>query len=382
MIATRSPTLIVRSMSYSTARPADALHNSTNAGTASASVQEVGYLADLLNGIVVGILGRDELRASELIEDSLIVDGEQRRAQLLLEPRAVRLVDVAAHRPLVVGKGRRLPDHDDLPRIDLAGSLVELPNGEVEHADLEGAGLHQLDRPTVVAGEADACKDFVRTAPERVADEIFRHQPTGGRGARSEGEGFARDLFREVLGWGEAGLGVGDDERLECHVFGALRDRLRARHLAASLDAGETAEPSQLHLAVGKRSHGSGIALHRQVFHRHAKLALEIFGDPREAFDEASFILVGYRREHKDRFVLRESRAAEQRSRKRQRCHSPFHRQLPLVLTKIIDKPARPDGSSKSGRNRITYSSGPCQTASSESARSPRPGPGVREILP
>src|SRR6516225_11322854 len=230
MIATRSPTLIVRSMSYS---------------TASASVQEVGDLADLLNGIVVGILGRDELRASELIEDSLIVDGEQRRAQLLIEPRAVGLVDVAAHRPLVVGKGRRLPDHDDLRRIDLAGSFVELANSEVEHADLEGAGLHQLDRPTVVAGEADACKDFVGATPERIADEILRHQTTGGRGARPEGERFARDLLRELLGWGEAGLGVGNDERLERHVLRALRDRLRARHLAASLHTGETAEPSQ-----------------------------------------------------------------------------------------------------------------------------------------
>src|SRR5262245_63832990 len=164
MTATRSPALIVRSMSRSTARPAwpaDALHNSTNAGTASASVQEVGDLADLLNGIIVGILGRNELRAGELIEDSLVVDGEQRRAQLLLEPRAIHLIDVAAHRPLVVGKSRRLPDHDDLRRIDLAGALVELPDGEVEHADLEGAGLHQLDRPTVITGEADAGKDFV-----------------------------------------------------------------------------------------------------------------------------------------------------------------------------------------------------------------------------
>src|SRR5258708_2787707 len=304
MTATRSPTLIVRSTSYSTAPPAEpagALHNSTNAGTASASVQEVGNLADLLNGIVVGILGRDELRASELIEDSLIVDGEQRRAQLLLEPRAVRLVDIGPYRPLVVGKGRRLPDHDDLRRIDLAGALVEFPNGEVEHTDLEGAGLHQLDRPTVIAGKPDARKDFVGTAPERIADEILRHQPTGGRGARSEGERFARDLLRKLLGWDEAGLGVGDDERLECHVFRALRDRLPARHLPASLHAAETPQHSQLHLSVGERSHGSGIALHRQVFHRQAHLALEIFGDPREAFDVSSFILVGYRREHKDR---------------------------------------------------------------------------------
>src|SRR5262245_44387788 len=218
MTATRSPALIVRSMSCSTARPAwpaDALHNSTNAGTASASVQEVGYLADLLNGIIVGILGRNELRAGELIEDSLVVDGEQRRAQLLLEPRAIHLIDVAAHRPLVVGKSRRLPDHDDLRRIDLAGALVELPDGEVEHADLEGAGLHQLDRPTVITGEADAGKDFVGTAPERAADEILRHQPTGGRGARAEGEPFARDVLWKLLGWSEAGLGVGDDERLE-----------------------------------------------------------------------------------------------------------------------------------------------------------------------
>src|SRR5215472_958682 len=376
MIATRSPTLIVRSTSYSTARPAwpaDALHNSTNAGTASASVQEVGYLADLLNGIVVGILGRDELRASELIEDSLIVDGEQRRAQLLLEPRAVGLVDVAAHRPLIVGEGRRFPDHDDLRRIDLAGSLVEVPNGEVEHADLEGAGLHQLDRPTVVAGEPDACKDFVGTTPERIADEILRHQTTGGRGARPEGERFARDLLRELLGWDEAGLGVGNDERFERHVLRTLRDRLRARHLAASLHAGEAAEPSQLHLAVGERSHRSGVAFHRQVLHRHAKLAPEIFGDAREAFDESSFILVGYCREHKDRFVLRESRAAEQRNRKRQRRYSPFHRQLPLVVTKIIDKPARPDGSSKSGRHRITCLSGPLQPVTSRPIRSPVP---------
>src|SRR5262249_2721379 len=215
MTATRSPALIVRLISCSTARPAEparALHNSTNARTASASVQEGGYLSDLLHRVIVGILGRDELRAGELIENSLVVDGEQRRAQLLLEPRPIRPVDVAAHRPLVVGKGRRLPDHDDLRRIDLAGSLVELPNGEVEHADLECAGLHQLDRPTVVAGEADACKDLVGTAPERAADEIFRHQPTGGRGARPEGERFARDLLRELLGWGEVGLGVGDDE--------------------------------------------------------------------------------------------------------------------------------------------------------------------------
>src|SRR5262249_57821805 len=106
-----------------------------------------------------------DARARESRVVSLLVDGEQRRAQLLLEPRAIHLVDVAAHRPLVVGKSRRLPDHDDLRRIDLAGALVELPDGEVEHADLEGAGLHQLDRPTVITGEADAGKDFVGTAP-------------------------------------------------------------------------------------------------------------------------------------------------------------------------------------------------------------------------
>src|SRR5262249_57801753 len=135
-----------------------------------ASVEEYGYHAELLNGIIVGIIGGNELRAGELIEDSLVVDGEQRRAQLLLEPRAIHLIDVAAHRPLVVGKSRRLPDHDDLRRIDLAGALVELPDGEVEHADLEGAGLHQLDRPTVITGEADAGTASAGTAPEPPPD--------------------------------------------------------------------------------------------------------------------------------------------------------------------------------------------------------------------
>src|SRR5262249_56032186 len=112
------------------------------------------------------------------------------------------------------------------------------------HADLDGAGLHQLDRPTVVAGEADACKDFVGTTPERIADEILRHQTARGRGARPEGERFARDVLRELLGRGEAGLGVGNDERLERHVLRALRDRLRARPLSPPLHTSTTPEPT------------------------------------------------------------------------------------------------------------------------------------------
>src|SRR5206468_10922819 len=102
------------------------------------------------------------------------------------------------------------------------------------------AGLHQLDGAAVVTGEADPREYLIRRfARERPADEEFRHEAPGGRGARPEREGFAGKLLGELGGRLEAGLRVGDEQAPEVHVLGALRDRLRSGSAPARLDAGE-----------------------------------------------------------------------------------------------------------------------------------------------
>src|SRR5262249_53682110 len=97
--------------------------------------------------------------------------------ELVLESGAVDIIDVAAHRPLVVGKGWGFPDHGDLRRIDFARLAVELQYRVIEDAHFEGARLHELDGPAVVARETDAGEDFIgAVAAELLADIELRHQ--------------------------------------------------------------------------------------------------------------------------------------------------------------------------------------------------------------
>src|SRR5215470_8029182 len=103
---------------------------------------------------VVRIPGGNEFRTPELCEYGRIVDGENCCGELVLESSAVDIIDVATHRPLIVGKGWCFPDHSDLRRIDFARLPVELPYRVIEDADLERARLHELDGPAVVAREA------------------------------------------------------------------------------------------------------------------------------------------------------------------------------------------------------------------------------------
>ena len=132
----------------------------------TSSVQEVGHLADLLDRTVVGVLGRDEFRAGELVEDRRIVDGEQRRAQLVLEAGAVdlrrrrRARSIDSRERSASPRSRSTCAGSTLPAF-WSSSQTEI----VDHPDLVGAGLHQLDGAAVVAGEADAREDFLGAAP-------------------------------------------------------------------------------------------------------------------------------------------------------------------------------------------------------------------------
>src|SRR5262249_10580813 len=101
-----------------------------------------------------------------------------------LETRAIDVVDIAAHRPLVILKGRRFPDHRHLRGVDLACFPIKLPDRVIDDADLVGAGLNELDRARMIAGKTDARKYLFRTAAaEGRADEEFRHQPARGGSA-------------------------------------------------------------------------------------------------------------------------------------------------------------------------------------------------------
>src|SRR5262249_55878109 len=139
-------------------------------------VDEPRELANVLNYLVVVVLGRDELRAIEDGEQLRIIDSKDRRLQPAREPRSERLVYVAACDPVVIGIGRRYPDHRHRLGVDLAGLDLMLPNEVVDNADLVGTRLHELDRAAVVAGVADAREDLLGVFAKRLADEMLRKQ--------------------------------------------------------------------------------------------------------------------------------------------------------------------------------------------------------------
>jgi hypothetical protein len=167
----------------------------------------------------------------------------------------------------------------------------------------------------VITREADAREDLLRRLAEGLPEEMLRHQPSGGGGARPEGEGLAGDLFRQLLRGLQARLGVGDDVALEIDVLGALNDGPGAGHGPARLDAREAAEPGQLHLVVRERGDGRGVALDRNVLHRDAELRLEKLGHFREALYEPAFVLVRNGGEHESGLVLGARRSDEHRER-------------------------------------------------------------------
>src|SRR5262249_57216215 len=86
---------------------------------ASTLVDETGELANFLDHFVVVVLGRYELRAIEDGEQLWLINAKDRRLQPLGEPIAKRLVQVAARNPMVIGIGRRLPDHRYRLGVDL-----------------------------------------------------------------------------------------------------------------------------------------------------------------------------------------------------------------------------------------------------------------------
>src|SRR5262249_33513462 len=97
-----------------------------------------------------------ELRAIEDGEQLWLINAKDRRLQPLGEPIAKRLVQVAAPNPMVIGIGRRLPDHRYRLGVDLTALELLFPDQMVEHAYLVGTRLHEPDRAAVVAGVAHA----------------------------------------------------------------------------------------------------------------------------------------------------------------------------------------------------------------------------------
>ena len=163
-------------------------------------------------------------------------------------------------------------------------------------------------------------------------------------------------ILRELLGRLQPRLGVGDHVGLERDVLGALRDRLRARHRAARLDAGEAAEPGELHLVVGEGRDRGRIALHRQIFHGHAELLLQVVGDFREALDEAGLVLVGDRGEHEG-LGLRRGRRDRQRQTRRSATATPS------LIDFSIGSPRRLERSEKERQPKVSILAGIAECA-------------------
>src|SRR5580704_4409637 len=110
----------------------------------------------------VGVVARwDESAAAEAREDRLVIDGEERRLDIVFEAGAKDRVNIAANGPLIVGKGRRLPDDGDFALVDLAGLALEIPDRIVKCADFERPRLNELDCARVIAREPHARKDLL-----------------------------------------------------------------------------------------------------------------------------------------------------------------------------------------------------------------------------
>src|SRR5262249_37932003 len=131
---------------------------------------------DLLDHLVVVVLGRNELGAVEDGEQLGIVDAEDRRLQPAREACSEGLVDVAARNPVVVGIGGRLPDDRYRLGVDLAALELLLPAQMVEHAGLVGARLPQLNRAAVVARVANAREGLLGVFAKRLADKMLWKQ--------------------------------------------------------------------------------------------------------------------------------------------------------------------------------------------------------------
>src|SRR6516225_220817 len=145
----------------------------------------------------------------------------------------------------------------------------------------------------MIAGEADPAEDFVGSlAREMFADEVFRHDAPRGRGARAEGERFAFDPGREILGRFQPRFPAGDEVALEIDILSPLRDRFRAGNGVTGLDPSKAAKPGELDIVVDEGGDCGWIGLYGHIFDRNVQLRLEIFGEAAEALNEPRFILV------------------------------------------------------------------------------------------
>src|SRR6516165_7901359 len=151
----------------------------------------------------------------------------------------------------------------------------------------------------MIAREADPAEDFIRGfAGEVFADEVFWHDPPGGRGARAEEKRPAFDPGRKILGGFQPRFPAGDEVALEVDILRSLSDRFRARDGMTGLDSGEATKPGELDIVVDERSDRSRIGLHRHILDGNAELRLEILGEAAETLDEARLILIRDGGEH------------------------------------------------------------------------------------
>src|SRR5262245_15958033 len=299
-------------------------------------VDETSDPAHVLDHLVVIVLCRNEFGAIEDGEELRIVDGEDRGLETSGKALAERLIDIAACNPVVVGIGRRLPDHRDGFGVNLAALHLLFPDEVIEHAHLVGTRLNELDRPAVVTGVADAREGFLRLLAQRLSDEMLGEEAAGGRCACSKGEGLALDaswkIFREL----KPGRCVSNEIALELDVLRALREHLRVRHSKPCLHACQATEPGELHLIVGEGGNGRGIALDGKVFDGDAELGLEVSGVLGEALNEAGLILIGNRGENQ-RGLLSLSRARGQHTQESQsKNRSLEHSQLLMLFRRAV----------------------------------------------
>src|SRR6516162_10146523 len=99
----------------------------------------------------------------------------------------------------------------------------------------------------MIAREAHPAEDFIGgLAREMLTDEVFGHDPAGGRGARPEEKRSALDARRKILGQFQTCFPAGDEIALEIDILRPLSDGFRARNGMTGLDSREATEPRQL----------------------------------------------------------------------------------------------------------------------------------------
>src|SRR5882724_169404 len=190
----------------------------------------------------------------------------------LLDLLCKSLVEVTAHRPVVIHVGWRGPEDEDLHGIDFLSVDQFLPDGEIQCSSVHTLRLDPKRRGIVGAAKAELAEVLLGD-DAGFEEKIARHRMARSRARTAEGKGFAFQLLERF----DVRLWISDEDALELEIFLTHRNGIgRVVGPDTRLHVGESAKPYQIKLVCRHAFHGGSIVHHWGELHRNANLTLQI----------------------------------------------------------------------------------------------------------